>query len=134
MGDAAVSNDPGTVRGERGLGIGAGMTLLNTSRNPSGVPIILEDIFGWVREGNAFQVRLWCDNTEHDLNQGFVSLSPSHSHLLLLNLSVAFCALDLDAKLALQTRVFSQALPGLRTGGLVALFVCQESVSLEGGR
>ncbi len=35
-----------------------------------GVPIILEDIFGWVREGNAFQVRVWLDDTEHDLNQG----------------------------------------------------------------
>lgn len=35
-----------------------------------GVPIIMEDIFGWVREGNAFQVRVWLDDTEHDLNQG----------------------------------------------------------------
>lgn len=35
-----------------------------------GVPIILEDIFGWVREGNALQVRYWLDDTEHDLNQG----------------------------------------------------------------
>lgn len=36
-----------------------------------GVPIIMEDIFGWVREGNAFQVRMWLDDTEHDLNQGY---------------------------------------------------------------
>ncbi|KAH7731355.1 CBN-PAT-4 protein [Aphelenchoides avenae] len=34
------------------------------------VPIILEDVFGWVKEGNAFQVRVWLDDTEHDLNIG----------------------------------------------------------------
>ncbi|KAF7635697.1 hypothetical protein Mgra_00004940 [Meloidogyne graminicola] len=34
------------------------------------VPILMEDIFGWVREGNAFQVRVWLDDTEHDLNIG----------------------------------------------------------------
>lgn len=34
------------------------------------VPILMEDIFGWVREGNAFQVRVWLDDTEHDLNVG----------------------------------------------------------------
>uniref|UniRef100_A0A1I7Z721 Protein kinase domain-containing protein n=1 Tax=Steinernema glaseri TaxID=37863 RepID=A0A1I7Z721_9BILA len=34
------------------------------------VPIIMEDVFGWVREGNAFQVRVWLDDTEHDLNIG----------------------------------------------------------------
>uniref|UniRef100_A0A914VHF1 Serine-threonine/tyrosine-protein kinase catalytic domain-containing protein n=1 Tax=Plectus sambesii TaxID=2011161 RepID=A0A914VHF1_9BILA len=34
------------------------------------VPIIMEDVFGWVREGNAFQVRVWLDDTEHDLNLG----------------------------------------------------------------
>ncbi|GMR42810.1 hypothetical protein PMAYCL1PPCAC_13005 [Pristionchus mayeri] len=34
------------------------------------VPIIMEDVFGWVREGNAFQVRVWLDDHEHDLNVG----------------------------------------------------------------
>ncbi|KFD49115.1 hypothetical protein M514_10057 [Trichuris suis] len=34
------------------------------------IPIILEDVFGWVREGNAFQVRVWLDDVEHDLNLG----------------------------------------------------------------
>uniref|UniRef100_A0A0N5B019 Protein kinase domain-containing protein n=1 Tax=Syphacia muris TaxID=451379 RepID=A0A0N5B019_9BILA len=34
------------------------------------VPIIMEDIFGWVREGNTFQVRVWLDDTEHDLYVG----------------------------------------------------------------
>ena len=36
------------------------------------VPIIMEDVFGWVREGNAFQVRVWLDDHEHDLNVGWV--------------------------------------------------------------
>ncbi|KAI1298705.1 Integrin-linked protein kinase -like protein pat-4 [Halotydeus destructor] len=30
----------------------------------------MEDIFHWCREGNGFQVRLWLDDTAHDLNQG----------------------------------------------------------------
>jgi len=30
----------------------------------------MEDIFTQVREGNAFHVRVWLDNTENDLNQG----------------------------------------------------------------
>lgn len=30
----------------------------------------MDDIFSLVREGNAFQVRIWLDNTENDLNQG----------------------------------------------------------------
>ncbi|XP_064636791.1 integrin-linked protein kinase-like isoform X2 [Lineus longissimus] len=30
----------------------------------------MDDIFAQVREGNAFNVRLWLDNTENDLNQG----------------------------------------------------------------
>lgn len=34
------------------------------------VPIIMEDVFGWVKEGNTFQVRVWLDDTEHDLNVG----------------------------------------------------------------
>ncbi|XP_003741672.1 integrin-linked protein kinase homolog pat-4 [Galendromus occidentalis] len=30
----------------------------------------MEDIFHWCREGNAFQVRVWLEDTEHDMNQG----------------------------------------------------------------
>nr|CAG4651746.1 EOG090X04G6 [Triops cancriformis] len=30
----------------------------------------MEDIFHWCREGNAIQVRVWLDDTEHDMNQG----------------------------------------------------------------
>lgn len=30
----------------------------------------MEDIFHWCREGNAFQVRVWLDDTEHDMNLG----------------------------------------------------------------
>ncbi|RWS03983.1 Integrin-linked protein kinase-like protein [Dinothrombium tinctorium] len=30
----------------------------------------MEDIFHWCREGNAFQVRVWLDDTAHDMNQG----------------------------------------------------------------
>ncbi|XP_066991879.1 integrin-linked protein kinase isoform X2 [Anabrus simplex] len=33
----------------------------------------MEDIFHWCREGNAMQVRVWLDDTEHDLNQGIFS-------------------------------------------------------------
>ncbi|KAI4470652.1 serine-threonine protein kinase [Holotrichia oblita] len=32
----------------------------------------MEDIFHWCREGNALQVRVWLDDTEHDMNQGNV--------------------------------------------------------------
>lgn len=32
----------------------------------------MEDIFQWCREGNALQVRVWLDDTEHDMNQGWV--------------------------------------------------------------
>lgn len=35
----------------------------------------MEDIFHWVREGNALQVRVWLDDTEHDLNLGFVLIN-----------------------------------------------------------
>lgn len=28
-------------------------------------------MFGWVKEGNAFQVRVWLDDSEHDLNIGY---------------------------------------------------------------
>ena len=30
----------------------------------------MEDIFHWCREGNAMQVRVWLDDTEHDMNEG----------------------------------------------------------------
>ncbi|GAB6027021.1 hypothetical protein CHUAL_013750 [Chamberlinius hualienensis] len=30
----------------------------------------MEDVFHWCREGNALQVRVWLDDTEHDMNQG----------------------------------------------------------------
>ncbi|XP_050680984.1 integrin-linked protein kinase isoform X2 [Leptidea sinapis] len=30
----------------------------------------MEDIFQWCREGNALLVRVWLDDTEHDMNQG----------------------------------------------------------------
>lgn len=30
----------------------------------------MEDIFQWCREGNALQIRVWLDDTEHDMNQG----------------------------------------------------------------
>ncbi|KAA0201154.1 hypothetical protein HAZT_HAZT003357 [Hyalella azteca] len=30
----------------------------------------MDDIFHWCREGNMLQVRMWLDDTEHDLNQG----------------------------------------------------------------
>jgi len=30
----------------------------------------MEDIFHWCREGNGFLVRVWLDDTTHDMNQG----------------------------------------------------------------
>ena len=30
----------------------------------------MEDIFHFIREGNAMQARMWLDDTEHDMNQG----------------------------------------------------------------
>lgn len=35
----------------------------------------MEDIFHWCREGNALQVRVWLDDTEHDMNQGYVHMA-----------------------------------------------------------
>lgn len=35
----------------------------------------MEDIYHWCREGNAIQVRLWLDDVEHDMNQGYVQRS-----------------------------------------------------------
>lgn len=34
----------------------------------------MDDIFTQCREGNAVAVRLWLDNTENDLNQGWANL------------------------------------------------------------
>lgn len=34
----------------------------------------MDDIFTQCREGNAVAVRLWLDNTENDLNQGWVTI------------------------------------------------------------
>ncbi|XP_054162869.1 integrin-linked protein kinase homolog pat-4-like [Oppia nitens] len=30
----------------------------------------MDDIFNWCRDGNTFQVRVWLDDTTHDMNQG----------------------------------------------------------------
>jgi hypothetical protein len=30
----------------------------------------MEDVYAWCREGNAFQIRVWLDDTEHDMNLG----------------------------------------------------------------
>lgn len=35
----------------------------------------MDDIFTQCREGNAVAVRLWLDNTENDLNQGWAKVS-----------------------------------------------------------
>ena len=34
----------------------------------------MEDIFHWIRKGDAIKVRMWLDDTEHDMNQGYVRL------------------------------------------------------------
>ncbi len=34
----------------------------------------MDDIFMQCREGNAVAVRLWLDNTENDLNQGWATV------------------------------------------------------------
>lgn len=41
----------------------------------------MEDIFQWCREGNAMQIRVWLDDTEHDMNQGYVSFLISLPYL-----------------------------------------------------
>lgn len=53
----------------------------------------MEDIFQWCREGNAMQVRVWLDDTEHDMNQGYsiyspylaceIPFSPPYTHFIL---------------------------------------------------
>ena len=30
----------------------------------------MEDIYHWIRRGDAIKVRMWLDDTEHDMNQG----------------------------------------------------------------
>lgn len=52
----------------------------------------MDDIFTQVREGNAFQVRMWLDNTENDLNQGYVIISGLKNDMLmhLLNIFITF--------------------------------------------
>lgn len=32
----------------------------------------MEDVYQWTRDGNAFQIRVWLDDTEHDMNLGYV--------------------------------------------------------------
>jgi len=54
--------------------------------------LAMEDIFHFIREGNAMQVRMWLDDTEHDMNQGDDhQFSPLHwaakgGHLKILEL------------------------------------------------
>ena len=31
----------------------------------------MEDVFHWIRKGDAIKVRMWLDDTEHDMNQGY---------------------------------------------------------------
>lgn len=49
----------------------------------------MEDIFQWCREGNAMQVRVWLDDTEHDMNQGSVKEN-SFSEVKLFNLAFIY--------------------------------------------
>lgn len=34
------------------------------------IALDMEDIFGWCREGNSLQVRIWLDDTKNDMNEG----------------------------------------------------------------
>ncbi len=36
----------------------------------SDLNVKMEDIFHHIRKGDAIQVRMWLDDTEHDMNQG----------------------------------------------------------------
>ena len=54
---AGVTGDTGGYRGPQGT----------TGDHHS---LAMEDIFHFIREGNAMQVRMWLDDTEHDMNQG----------------------------------------------------------------
>jgi len=55
----------------------------------------MEDIFHFIREGNAIQVRMWLDDTEHDMNQGDDhQFSPLHwaakgGHLKILEMLIS---------------------------------------------
>lgn len=53
----------------------------------------MEDIFYWCRENNSIQVRLWLDDTEHDMNQGYLSQlihqNPLINFIKLLNPSIS---------------------------------------------
>ena len=50
---------------------------------------MMDDIFSLVRDGNALQVRIWLDNTENDLNQGFVGFYSLLCYILPVLLSTA---------------------------------------------
>ncbi|KAJ0178500.1 hypothetical protein K1T71_006323 [Dendrolimus kikuchii] len=64
----------------------------------------MEDIFQWCREGNALQVRVWLDDTEHDMNQGF-NFSKNHGISPLHQLLLALQFYALGTMLLLQNRV-----------------------------
>jgi integrin-linked kinase len=44
----------------------------NYKAHKPNVPIIMEDVFSWVRNGQTFEVRIWLDDAEHDLNIGYL--------------------------------------------------------------
>ncbi|XP_055346550.1 integrin-linked protein kinase homolog pat-4-like [Paramacrobiotus metropolitanus] len=48
------------------------MTLQSTTSTLSRVHTTqgIEDVFQWTRDGNAFNLRVWLDDTEHDMNVG----------------------------------------------------------------
>ena len=33
----------------------------------------MEDIYQWCRDGNSLQVRVWLDETSHDMNAGYIN-------------------------------------------------------------
>lgn len=57
------------------------------------VPVKMEDIFHWIRKGDAIQVRMWLDDTEHDMNQGYVRLRQPGVRWFSLGLIHAFLSL-----------------------------------------
>lgn len=53
----------------------------------------MDDIFTQCREGNAVAVRLWLDNTENDLNQGWAKVHlfvRSHLEDVIQNSHIAY--------------------------------------------
>lgn len=48
----------------------------------------MEDIFQWCREGNAMQVRVWLDDTENDMNQGWASGFSQLLFFIILSFSI----------------------------------------------